>query len=235
MEIFMAESGVAGEGDKYDRMRRDALRVREIIEPAINIKGACCFYDELELAASGVHDGQLLKVCGHEIRCTAFEQIDPSSVEGVYFYAVTAGDFSLPMHPDGRPDQSHPDGRPDQPPIMDQLYADIWGTAFTDAAREMLMDELRKADRGCLAADRLSDSFGPGFYGMDTGEMQKMPELVDFESIGMKVTESSMLLPLKSCAGILFKVNEKYTPLDGACELCLGNKRTCSLCRAQHG
>ncbi|MGI6767284.1 MAG: hypothetical protein ACOX4R_08800 [Lentihominibacter sp.] len=204
-ERFVEDTGVGNEGDKYDRMHREAFEIRKLIEPRIDVKGLYRFYDDFSL------EGQVLKVHGRNnkeivLKCTAFEQIDPDTVEGVYFYAVTAGDYYL-----------------EDMPIMKQLYADIWGTAFTDATRGILMEQLK-------AQHPVSDSFGPGFYGMDVSEMHKMPELVDFESLGMEVRESSVILPLKSCAGIIFKVNEGYKELNRACELCFGNKKTCTLC-----
>lgn len=200
MELFMEESGCCKEGEKYDRMRKEAFEIRELIEPRIDIKAIYTFYDEIEL------DGQKLTVNDHEFTCTAFEQINPESVDGVYFYAITAGDYYL-----------------EDRPIMQQLYADIWGTAFTDAIRGMLLKSLKEKSE-------MSDSFGPGFYGMDVAEMKKMPEMVDFHKLGMVVKESCVILPLKSCAGILFEVNEKYKTLNSACELCYGSKKTCSLC-----
>ncbi len=179
-ELFIKESGVGKEGEKFERMHKEAFEIRKLIEPGIDVKGLYSFYEDFSL------EGQVLKVIGvngEEIamKCTAFEQIDPDTVEGVYFYAVTAGNFYL-----------------ENMPIMKQLYADIWGTAFTDAIREMLIEHLK-------SKHPVSDSFGPGFYGMDVNEMQMMPELVDFTSLGMDVKESSIILPLKSCAGILFK------------------------------
>lgn len=200
LELFMEESGCSKEGRKYDRMRKDAFESFDDIRSRIDIKAIYSFYDELEL------DGQILTVGRHQFRCTAFEQLDPEAIEGVYFYAVAAGDYYL-----------------EDKPIMQQLYADIWGTAFTDAIRGMLMEQLRHEHT-------VSDSFGPGFYGMDVSEMKKMPDMVDFDRLGMEVKESCVILPLKSCAGILFKVNEKYRQLDSACELCYGSRKTCTLC-----
>ena len=199
-ELFMEESGCNKEGSKYERMRAEAFEIREMIEPRIDVQATYEYYEDFEL------EGQVLKVAGQELTCTAFEQVDPSSVEGVYVYAVTAGDYYLEDYP-----------------IMKQLYADIWGTAFTDAMRGILFDQLN-------AEHRMSDSFGPGFYGMDSYEMHKMPSLVDFDALGLEVKESGVILPLKSCAGILFKVNDKYRRLNSACQLCYGSKKTCTLC-----
>ncbi len=202
---FIEDTGVGKEGDKFQRMRKEAFEIRQLIEPRIDVKGLYRFDDVFAL------EGQVLKVYGMTgeeiaITCTAFEQIDPATIEGVYFYAVTAGDYYL-----------------EDMPVLKQLYADIWGTAFTDAIREILVEQLEEKHP-------VSDSFGPGFYGMDVREMQKMPELVDFLSLGMEVRESSIILPLKSCAGILFKVNDDYKRINSACELCFGNKKTCTLC-----
>jgi len=200
LELFMEESGCSKEGEKYDRMRKEAFQVLDVIKSGIDIKAIYSFYDELQF------DGPVLTVEGREFRCTAFEQLDSEAIEGAYFYAVSAGDYYL-----------------EDKPIMQQLYADIWGTAFTDAIRRMLVDMLKQNHA-------VSDSFGPGFYGMDVIEMKKMPEMVDFGRLGMEVRDSCVILPLKSCAGILFKVNEKYRRLNSACELCYGSKKTCTLC-----
>ena len=211
--LFIEESGVAKDGEKYERMRESAFAIREELEDRVQVKGEYCYYDSFRL------DGKTLTVFredGSEITsvdCLAFEQLDPASLEGVYVYAVSAGDYYL-----------------EDRPIMDQLYADIWGTAFTDAIRAMLVDAVRKNCREEDVKFNTSDSFGPGFYGMDSFEMHKMPLLVDFDGMGMEVKESGVILPLKSCAGIVFRVNDKYEHLNSACELCYGSKKTCSLC-----
>lgn len=212
-ELFIEESGVAKEGEKYERMREAAFAIREELEDRVQVKGEYGFYERFEL------DGQKLTLFDSEgsaitsVDCTAFEQLEPASLEGVYAYAVSAGDYYL-----------------EDRPIMDQLYADIWGTAFTDAIRAMLVEVIRNDCRKEDAGFNTSDSFGPGFYGMDSFEMHKMPLIVDFEELGMEVKESGVILPLKSCAGILFRVNGSYEHLNSACELCYGSKKTCTLC-----
>lgn len=203
-KLFLAQSGIGGEGEKFERMREDAFCVWEEIENRVDIKATYSFFDSFGL------DGRLLSVKGDrektKFTCPAFEQINPDSVEGVYFYALTVGDFHMGNRS-----------------IMEQLYADIWGTAFTDSAREKLMEEFRKDGE-------ISDSFGPGFYGMETSEMLKMPSCIDFALVGLEVKDSGVILPLKSCAGMVFRVNETYRTMGNACRDCLGNVRTCSLC-----
>ena len=121
---------------------------------------------------------------------------------------------------------------------MDQLYGDIWGTAYTDALRDMTMDIISKDSAksnsvgGSLGNTGISDSFGPGFYGMDTGELAKLPLLVDFDGLGIRISEGGGLLPVKSCGGLVFRVNGRYRPLDSACRFCSGKDKECRFCRA---
>lgn len=202
LEIFTANSGIDKQGRKFERMREGAFRMRERIEAKIDLHGEAIYYtvDEIRLA------GGELTVAEKRIACRAFEQVRPDSVEGVYLYACCAGDYYM-----------------ENEPIIDQLYADIWGTAFTDAVRILIKKELEKE-----AA--LSDSFGPGFYGMEVTELAKLEQLLDFDALGIQVRDSCIMVPLKSCAGLYLKVNDKYQKLAGACEACRGTHTSCTLC-----
>lgn len=199
-KFFLRESGIDKQGPKFDKMKKDAHQIRKVVESNVSIRAAYAYYDDVKL------QGKTLSIGGQELDCAAFEQIDPESIEGAFVYAICAGDFWL-----------------DDKPILEQLYADIWGTAFTDASRELLMEQMGKGMT-------LSDSFGPGFYGMSMNEMQKMLKLVDFEALGIVVKPSNVIVPLKSCSGIFLHVNDKYQRLDSACQLCFGASRTCRLC-----
>lgn len=123
LEIFTASSGIDKQGRRFERMREDAFRMRERIETKIDLQGEAIYYtaDEIRLA------GRELTIAEKGIACRAFEQVRPDSVEGVYLYACCAGDYYM-----------------ENESIMDQLYADIWGTAFTDAVRILIRKELEK-------------------------------------------------------------------------------------------
>jgi hypothetical protein len=186
-------------------MRKDAFQMREVVNKHLDIKIICQYYDDILL------DGRVLKIENNEFCCNVFEQMNPESVEGVYVYAICVGDFSMP-----------------EEKILDQLYADIWGTAFVDAVRLVLQEELAKDAE-------LSDSFGPGFYGMDINAMVNIDSILDFSSIGMELKGSQIIVPLKSCAGMYFKVNELYKKINSACSTCLGTNRSCKLCQISGG
>lgn len=202
LDLFTANSGINKKGRKFERMRKDAFRMREIIEDKIDIHGESIYYaaDEMELC------GQTLTVSGKELDCKAFELIPPDTVEGVYLYACCAGDYYM-----------------EDEPIMGQLYADIWGTAFTDAVRLLIKKELEKDAV-------LSDNFGPGFYGMELAELTKLEQLLDFTALGIEVRDRCVMVPLKSCAGIYFKVNDNYQGINRECESCRGTHTSCKLC-----
>ncbi|MDO4833965.1 MAG: ASKHA domain-containing protein [Bacillota bacterium] len=205
--LFIERSGLTADCEKNERMRRDALAFRERIANRIRPKGGYYYYERFQL------DKQVLSVKGVELRCAAFERMNPEAIEGVYVYAVTAGDFL-----------------PENMTIMEQLYGDIWGTAFTDAVREMIVTKIGDACREENVKFAASDSFAPGFYGMDPLEMRKIPLLINFEDLGMELKESGVIVPVKSCVGIVFKVNDKYEPVGNACKPCRGSRMTCRLC-----
>ena len=204
-DIFMQTSGVNKEGRKFERMRNDAFRMRRVIEERIQIRAAYKYFDKVELS------GQNAVFGGRTFRCSAFDQIDGNTVKGVYVYALSVGDFGFP-----------------EEPILDQLYADIWGSAFTDAVRLLMKKQIAKESM-------LSDSFDPGFYGMDVSEMGSLTSLLNLDELDIEIRNSRIMLPLKSCAGFYFSVDERYRKLDQACENCLGTHRSCKLCQVYGG
>jgi len=107
--------------------------------------------------------------------------------------------------------------------MLEQVYAYIWGTAFTDAAREYFKHEI-------LKDKEVSDGFGPGFYGMPMTQMKNIAALADAEKINVAVKENGLLVPLKSCAGIYFEVDGRYKKMKKECGECWGNPSGCTMC-----
>ena len=228
-ELFLRRAGLfSTESGKHRRMREEAFCVRESLKDSIKPKAVYSFCENFQLKgkiliiefdygyAEGAESEAKIKEKQRAVSCNAFEQIDPSSVKGIYLYGVTAGE----IEEGDRYSQLSES-------LSWQLYRDMWGTAYVDAAREILTDELR----GNLPeGHRLSESFGPGFYGMDVAEMVKLAELTDLKSIGVKAGDSGLLMPEKSCAGIFLVAGDGYRDIDHACEACIGNKKSCRLC-----
>ena len=200
--LFIKMGGLDRSGRKYDDLRGMGDRMREIIEERISAKAIVSRYGSDDVSK----DGMTLTVNGVELKCNAFEQISIEQIKAVYVYFIYAGDYYV-----------------EDSPIMDQLLADMWGTAFVDATRAYA--------RKLLEQDALlSDEFGPGFYGMDVLQMKDLALLADPSEIGIEVRDNGILLPLKSCGGLYFEVDEGYVPIDSACMDCRGTLKSCSYC-----
>ncbi|MDO4545029.1 MAG: hypothetical protein Q4C25_02630 [Bacillota bacterium] len=199
-EIFLQDAGLNRKGKKFECMKEDALRTRSVIEDRIDLRAAYVHYDKIALA------GDTVNIDGVSLKCRGLSQIAPESVKGAYIYALSAGDFSCA-----------------ESSVMEQLYADLWGSAFTEAVRILLKDRMEREAK-------LSDSFGPGYYGMDVREMNKLARLIDLRELGIEARENGILLPLKSCAGFYLSVTEDYVPLNQECINCHGNQTSCNLC-----
>lgn len=213
---FLCSSGLTKNGPKFDKMREEAFKTHDLLQKRINIKAISSFNQDINL------QDNLLRVRKKEFRCNAFAQIDHNSIHGVYLYIVTAGDFFL-----------------EHEGILRQVFADIWGTSYIDAARNLLEQRLlhdyheKYGDKQELQNKKyfLSNSFGPGFYGMKLDQIQDIISVVDEEKIQVCVKENSNLMtPLKSCAGIYFVVDDNYKMIGKECEKCMGNAYGCKLC-----
>lgn len=203
-QYFMATSGIDRPGPKYERMRKEAFEIRDRIRQRVNIKAIYSYYDMPALS------GPTATIDGVVFHCNAFEQMNASAVQGVYVHLLTAGEYYL-----------------DGEPIMNQLFADIWGTAFTEAGR-MKLEELFEGE------GILSDGFGPGFYGMESVQMKELTTLLDGAAIGVETRATGILLPLKSCGGMTFRVDDSYVRLSTECADCRGNKSGCSFCNIKN-
>lgn len=213
-EYFIKGSGLTRPGAKFDKMRSRAAAIREEIRDRVQIRGLVSYYEE-----PPVSDG-CLRIQGVDFLCPPFGLLEKEQVTGAYGYLITGGDYYL-----------------EEREIMDQLLADIWGTAYVDAGRDALRDQLVEdyqrrfpelAESLCL-----SDSFGPGYYGMKTRDTIKLLSLLEGDAIGVTCRESGVMVPLKSCTGI-YLVTDSSAPLpDLECGTCLGNTGNCRLCNVR--
>ena len=202
--LFMKTSGIDREGSKFERMKKDAAHIRQMLKNRITPRGQYICFDKDEITLSG----KKLWAGKQEFACKAFEQLRESSIKGLYIYACSAGDYTLP-------DED----------VLSQVYADIWGTAFTDAIRMLIKKEFE-------SKAKISDSFGPGFFGMPTREVEKIKSLLDFKQLGIEVRDSAIMVPLKSCAGLYFIVDDDYKPINSQCAFCYGTETSCKFCHA---
>ena len=203
-----ALSQACGFRDDSKKHRRMALCADEVLQKGIG--------GLRPLAVVSAYDNNVLAdesviLDGMTFRCTAFARIIPIHVKKIYAFILTVGEV---LAPDGD--------------IMDSLYADIWGTAFTDAAMDALSEVLANdAGDGCHMA-----AFGPGFYGMDISYIPLLFDILDGSAIDVRVRrQSCCMIPLKSCAGFMIAAAEASTLPPADCMSCSGNRDGCRLCK----
>ncbi|HWQ79059.1 MAG TPA: hypothetical protein VN381_09585 [Anaerovoracaceae bacterium] len=216
------------EGEKFKRMLDHGMRIREKVVDRVDMKAVVSSYDGSAIS------GNTAKLGDSVFICNAFEQLHQDSIQKIYVYLFTAGSFELN----------------DDDPVIDQLYADIWGTAYTDAGLEVLKHHLKadfdknsavKSDGGSCPgsceenAGReavILEAFGPGYYGMDIDQIGTFFEVLDGDKAGVKARTNSLMLPLKSCAGFFVIMDDDVKLPSADCVNCRSDHSGCEYCQA---
>ena len=214
MEYFTKMCGFNKSGEKYQRMFKQGMDIKERIRESVDLK----------VVMSSFHGDSIKEntaiLNGTTFECNAFQRLDPDHITGVYAYILTAGIFELDA----------------DEPILNQLYADIWGTAYVDAGLEVLKKIVEKEQQEDSIDENhiitVLDSFGPGFYGMEVNQVGKFFELLDGDKIGVKARSNSLMLPLKSCAGFFIAVDDKTKLPVSDCISCQSEYKNCIFCQA---
>jgi hypothetical protein len=205
---FVSMCGFSPESDKHKKMLASGMEVRKQGIGELNLKAVVLELDADVLRRGGIETG------GVNLQCDAMFLIEKEKVRKILIYIVTAKECGCGSDL-----------------IMDRLYADFWGTAYVDAAHELLRGELRsRYIDGAKTPLSLSEAFGPGYYGMPTSELKSIFEIIDGGKIGVKCLPSCVMVPVKSCAGIYFVTEEGAAMPEKKCIDCLGNRRGCHLC-----
>ncbi len=200
--LFMQIGGLDRQGKRFATLRRRGIEIRSEINEQIDPKAIVSYYDRCVITRKE----DVLVIDGVSLKCRAFAQLDEEQIWGAYVFFIHAGAYSV-----------------DNRPVMEQLMADMWGTAFVDATRM----QFRKS----LAEEAiLSEEFGPGFFGMDVTQMKELAKLADPSMIGVEVRDTGILLPIKSCGGLYLHVKDGYMPLNSACLCCRGTATSCNYC-----
>ena len=212
MEYFMKICGFNREGEKYRKMQKQSMDIRERILDRVDIKAVVSSFPGSSI------EGNKARLNGIVFECNAFQRLDPDHLSDVYAYILTAGIFELD----------------DSAPVIDQLYADIWGTAYVDAGLEVLKKFVETDLKETCGGEDITvlDSFGPGFYGMDVNQVSRFFELLDGDKIGVKARSNSLMLPLKSCSGFFVGVDDKTDLPASDCKSCRSEYKNCVFCQA---
>ncbi|MGN0659919.1 MAG: hypothetical protein ACI4LA_09975 [Emergencia sp.] len=208
---FIKTCGFDLETEKHQRMMKMGEKVREDGLDGIRIRALLSFYGPEYFSRGTIRIGDT------EISCNYFEQIPQDAVAGIYFYMLTAGECYFSSEEN----------------IMDFLYADIWGTNYVDAGIQVLTEEYIRKDMDRRFDGRpayLSEEFGPGYFGMPVIETKKFFSILDGNQIDVKVKESGLMIPQKTCAGLYLVYNRPDLKAEPECTKCYGNAQGCSFC-----
>lgn len=152
-------------------------------------------------------------VCGEvSFQCRAWPSAAAEGVAGVYAYILTIGNQNIECDR-----------------VLYEVYYDIWQTAFVDAGRDLLREHIAASlpSRGLT----LSDTFGPGFFGMPATDTIKFFQLLKAEKIGVSVRADGLMLPLKSYAGFFLASARELRLPSRDCRSCVSSGRTCGYCK----
>lgn len=206
---FIQTCGLNQPGEKYEKMKADGFRIRDKLRPLISIKVVVKSFEGVMVKKDRLYLESL------NFKSVAFEKLNPATVKRVYVYGITLSDTTL-----------------EWADFLEAFYAEAWGVAYIDAGRSVLQAYLFNQCEADWSEESLyfSDSFGPGFYGMEITENKKLFQVLDGAKIGITLNESCMMIPEKSCSGIYFVTTKPLGKFEKACIKCHKSIHGCQFC-----
>lgn len=149
------------------------------------------------------------------IPCNALEKIQEGGIVKGYIYSFHAPEM---------------DPRAQELSVLSQLYFEYFQIAIMDEMRDYISQYLKRK-HSVNTENYVTDSFGPGFYGMGMESVKTLGELIPLSKVGVEIGENGILRPAKSILGIYVVTQKDVLPLIKDCASCVGNPQGCSFCR----
>ena len=148
------------------------------------------------------HPSQVIDFTPHNI---VFQQLKRS--EQIAVFVCTAGDgisqWSKQMMTANEP--------------LHGFIADILGSVVVETAIDAIQQKLN--DEMAQAGLKITNRYSPGYCGWPTQEQHKLFSLLPEGTCGVRLTESALMLPIKSVSGIIgIGANVRFNPY--TCQLC---------------
>ena len=97
------------------------------------------------------------------------------------------------------------------------FIADILGSVVVETAIEAIQNKLK--DEMTQAGLKITNRYSPGYCGWATDEQHKLFSLLPMDNCGVQLTESALMLPIKSVSGFIgIGANVNFHPY--TCQLC---------------
>ena len=113
--------------------------------------------------------------------------------------------------------------------LLEKYYVECLMIAATDVLRDWIRSYIERK-HSVRHKKYVTDSFGPGFYGMEMEMTETLLALMNAEKAGVSYENGSMQ-PAMSVAGIYLVSKEDVFPVCRDCEDCIGQKSGCEFCK----
>lgn len=149
----------------------------------------------------------------HRFNCSVLNRIPQSVVAGGYFVSfhapTSAGEKQLSL--------------------LSQYYIENWQNALLDAGRDWARAYIQRKE-SVRRAHYVTDSFGPGFYGMPVECLSDLVTLSNAGAVGVTVSQEGHMLPAKSIVAIYLVLQKPLDFVIEDCSSCIGNDAGCQSC-----
>lgn len=161
--------------------------------------------------------GDAIKIDKIRIECPALKKIHEDNIIAIYLYMVTV-----------KVDEKALQCRS----LTDEFMADMWETSYLyagmDSIKEIIEQDIKfnKKHKKYYLFD-----LGPGLYEMDMASNIAISKILEGQNIGVRVNDDGIMLPPKSCSGMVFALKEPFPVELDACKACIGDERSCCHCK----
>ena len=238
---------------KFKKMLDMGLKVLENIQDRIDLRVSISEYP------SNVVQGNQIKIDDKIFISNALEQLDQEKIIKVYSYLMTSGDIGPLGETDSMMDDfykdtwgtAYIDGGRDL--LKDWIFeqnkkskveSQVDTKAGLQVETKVGLQEKSEAETKAESQGKskeennfeeneivISDSFGPGFYGMDISYIKDFFSFMNNEEIGMSLMKSGMMLPMKSFAGFFIAMEKGSKLPESTCQNCIMKTKSCVFCR----
>lgn len=201
---------------EHRELREEAEQVGNRWLPQVRLSAVLSSYPQSVIA------GERASLNGVSVSCQALGYFPREAIRKVFVYLLTLGPDALKVDD---ADQA------EKETLSTAFYQDAWGTAMIDGGRDLLREWIGAREEPSV----ISDSFGPGYYGMGLEQVDSFFSILNGDLIGARRGPGGVIWPPKACAGFYLVLEPgSHLPSDG-CRSCIGDKASCRFCRNWSG
>ncbi|NLT47153.1 MAG: HD domain-containing protein [Clostridiales bacterium] len=206
-KYFLQVSGLSADKVYHDELLTEALQLLEKCKPGIDMTAMITTLDPGAFRDSTIIIGE------SQFTCTAFQQIEPDKVTTIFAYLMTLGECKAGVTN-----------------LAEEYYADLWGDGFLEAGRQILREQIRRYEIKNTDEYYISESFGPGFYGMPLDKLADLIRELDGSNIGLTSEMAEVCAKEKCSGGFFFITNGEGVFPAEECKDCIGHEGGCLFC-----